>query len=99
MYGVEPVENAVLSGGRPGDSHSFSFLKISHSVTFDMGIFFIIECCFLEKLLATHVKGPHLIQGIGPGIIASVMDVELLDEIVQVSLKPTKIYPIFISTC
>ncbi|XP_058000483.1 cysteine synthase isoform X1 [Hevea brasiliensis] len=46
VYGVEPVENAILSGGRPG---------------------------------------PHLIQGIGPGIIASVMDVELLDEIVHVS--------------
>ncbi|XP_058000491.1 cysteine synthase isoform X5 [Hevea brasiliensis] len=40
VYGVEPVENAILSGGRPG---------------------------------------------IGPGIIASVMDVELLDEIVHVS--------------
>ncbi|RZB97217.1 Cysteine synthase [Glycine soja] len=49
VYGVEPVESAVLSGGQP-------------------------DC--KPDMLHECVKGGHLIQGIGAGIVPAVLDVK-----------------------
>ena len=35
--------------------------------------------------MLTHLIGKHLIQGIGAGIMPTVLDMKLLDEVIQVS--------------
>lgn len=38
-------------------------------------------------MLHVYVKGKHLIQGLGSGVVPPVLDVSLLDEIIQVTFN------------
>ncbi|XP_040965196.1 putative inactive cysteine synthase 2 isoform X3 [Gossypium hirsutum] len=57
------------------------FLKEKNSEIKYLVLDYFLHCI----AFVMHVKGSHLIQGIGAGIIPDVLDVGLLDEVVQVS--------------
>ncbi|KAL5175968.1 Cysteine synthase [Glycine soja] len=69
VYGVEPVESAVLSGGQPG--------KLLTVFINDVPTLLLFHVPFsLHDMLHECVKGGHLIQGIGAGIVPAVLDVK-----------------------
>lgn len=70
VYGIESVESAVLNGGKPGELQSqyMALIMMQYRLTWR----FCIICIF---------TGLHLIQGIGIGIIPTVLDIKMLDEV------------------
>ncbi|KAG5587826.1 hypothetical protein H5410_048260 [Solanum commersonii] len=100
LYGVEPVESAILSGGKPDfrelssiwkaefpQSISVIYRNFMH-VMVDLGVPLPLRKHYLLKFdlqLAFDALGPHKIQGIGAGFIPGVLEVSLIDDVVQVS--------------
>ncbi|XP_062144062.1 cysteine synthase-like isoform X1 [Alnus glutinosa] len=73
VYGVEPAESAVLSGGQPVHGCMQGFLER------------LAQFSYCIRCIHAHLIGEHQIQGIGPGFIPTVLDVNVLDEVIQVS--------------
>ncbi|GKV42479.1 hypothetical protein SLEP1_g49875 [Rubroshorea leprosula] len=96
LYGVEPVESPVLSGGKAWFLKAYFSLGM-HLVSLKQDLRFfsniikplqlitrsIWNSSFIISLLK-HI-GPHKIQGICAGFIPGVLEVSLIDEVVQIS--------------
>jgi len=93
LYGVEPIESAILSGGKPGaffDSLSPFITTIMHVPCVSHHLLFFDYQSYLTIDVWWKCQGPHKIQGIGAGFIPSVLEVNLIDEVVQVRLVSKK---------
>ncbi|PPR84976.1 hypothetical protein GOBAR_AA35730 [Gossypium barbadense] len=96
LYGVEPVESPVLSGGKP-DTRMFNFdscLNVSDKLEpaivgllYDITIGKKTSYCLADCLVCFMLiyQGPHKIQGIGAGFAPGVLNVSIVNEVVQVS--------------
>ena len=79
---MEPAESSVLSGGKPG-GRTIAEMNLDY-------LFHMLVFCW--QILFDEIEGAHKIQGIGAGFIPGILDVDILDEVLQVSLKENELY-------
>ncbi|XP_052297887.1 cysteine synthase-like isoform X2 [Citrus sinensis] len=82
VYGIEPSESAILNGGQP-EFHWYQNFVGTPAVLRLLSYLTRLET--FGSIFFVNMKGKHLIQGIGAGIVLPVLDVSLLDEVITVS--------------
>ncbi|KAJ0034495.1 hypothetical protein Pint_24813 [Pistacia integerrima] len=91
LYGVEPLESPVLSGGK--FPNAYIPLMISSICIFWSSCFKTLLCNIYYFLAAAtdlifgHDGCPHKIHGIGAGFVPGVLQVNVVDEVIQVGIS------------